>query len=272
VELRTAAYLTILLTILFTEIYGPVVSDDPGSARRPVPRPVLVLSAHAADFVWRAGGCIALAAADDRGAEVICLSYGERGESARLWRDGASLAEVKAVRRAEAERAAEILGARITFLDAGDYPLRPTEELLDVLVQAMRRIQPSAVLVHSASDPYNGDHPRAAEVALEARVLAQAEGYPSEHPALGAPPVFRFEPHQPEMCGFTPDVLLDISPVFERKRAAMECMQAQEHLWRYYTELAQRRGSQAVRNGGPASISHAEAFQRVYPQVTGTLA
>ena len=53
---------------------------------------MLVVSAHAADFVWRAGGAIALYA--DRGyrVRVICLSYGERGESPRLWRQlGATL-------------------------------------------------------------------------------------------------------------------------------------------------------------------------------------
>jgi 4-oxalomesaconate hydratase len=233
--------------------------------------PVLAVSAHAADFVWRAGGALALAAQDGRGARVICLSYGERGESARLWQQGKTLDEVKAVRREEAERAADALGVEITFLDAGDYPLRVDDRLTDAVVQVLRKEQPSVVLTHSASDPYNGDHPKAADLAIEARVLSQAHGYPSEHPVLGAPPVFRFEPHQPEMCGFTPDVLLDISPVFERKRKAMECMQAQEHLWRYYTELAQRRGTQAVRNGGPRTIQHAEAFQRVYPQVTAVL-
>jgi 4-oxalomesaconate hydratase len=232
---------------------------------------MLAVSAHAADFVWRTGGALALAAKDGRGAHVVCLSYGERGESARLWQEGKSLDEVKATRRAEAERAAEVLGARVTFLDAGDYPLKQTDELVDALVQIMRVDQPSVIVTHAAADPYNGDHPRAAELALEARVLAQAHGYPSEHPVLGAPPVFRFEPHQPEMCGFHPDVLLDITPVFDQKRKAMECMVAQEHLWEYYSELARRRGVQAVRNGGPKSITYAEAFQRVYPQVTTAL-
>jgi 4-oxalomesaconate hydratase len=233
---------------------------------------VLAISAHAADFVWRAGGALALAAADGRGAAVVCLSYGERGESARLWKQGLALDEVKAVRRDEAERAAAALGVGVTFLDAGDYPLRRTEELVDAVVQIMRSLQPSVVLTHSAADPYNGDHPAAAALALEARVLAQAAGYPSPHPVLGAPPVFRFEPHQPEVCGFSPDVLLDITPVFDSKRQAMECMQAQEHLWRYYTDLATRRGTQAVRNGGPGTIRYAEAYQRVYPQVTAVLA
>jgi 4-oxalomesaconate hydratase len=232
--------------------------------------PVLVVSAHAADFVWRAGGYLAKAVQDGQGAQVVCLSFGERGESARLWKQGHSLEEVKVVRRQEAERAAELLGADISFLDAGDYPLRPSEELIDTLVQLMRRLQPAVILTHSAVDPYNFDHPAAAEMTLRARVLAQAQGYPSEHPVLGAPPVFRFEPHQPEMCGFHPDVLVDISGVFARKRQAMEAMQAQEHLWRYYSELAERRGVQAVRNGG-AGITHAEAYQRVFPQVCEVL-
>jgi 4-oxalomesaconate hydratase len=233
--------------------------------------PVLAVSAHAADFVWRAGGALALAAKHGPGAHVICLSYGERGESAALWKQGRTLDEVKSIRRAEAERAAEILGVGIAFLDAGDYPLRPTGELTDTLVQTIRRLRPSTMLTHSAADPYNGDHPRAAELAIEARILAQAEGYPSEHPIIGAPPVYRYEPHQPEMCGFHPDVLLDITEVFDLKRQAMECMAAQEHLWRYYTELATRRGSQAVRNGGPRAIRHGEAFQRVYPDVASVL-
>jgi len=150
----------------------------------PGPGPVLVVSAHAADFVWRAGGYIALAAQRGPGAHVVCLSYGERGESAALWKRGLSLDEVKAARRAEAEAAAKILGASTTFLDAGDYPLPRSAELLDRLVQEIRRLRPSAVLVHSAADPYNADHPRAAELALEARILAQAEGYDSDLPTI----------------------------------------------------------------------------------------
>src|SRR5215475_4042872 len=118
--------------------------------------PVLAVSAHAADY-------LALAAQQGREAHVLCLSFGERGESARLWKEGKKLDEVKAVRRAEAERAAEALGAQVSFLDAGDYPLVVTPELLDAVVQQMRAIRPAVVLTHSATDPYNVDHPRAAD-------------------------------------------------------------------------------------------------------------
>ncbi len=201
---------------------------------------LLVISAHAGDFVWRAGGAIALAAERGQRAKVLCLSFGERGESARAWREGLRLDEIKELRRTEATNAAAALGAEIEFLDAGDYPLLETPELVDRIVRVYREVNPAVVLTHTLADPYNGDHPAAARMALQARVLAQAVGYDAPGEPLGAPPVFFFEPHQPEQCDFKPNVLLDITAVFERKRKAMECLPAQQHMWDYYTEHKQQ--------------------------------
>ena len=115
----------------------------------------------------------------------------------------------------------------------------------------------------------------AADITLKTRVYAQALGYPAPGNVIGAPPVFLFEPHQPEQCEFKVDVLLDITEVFDRKRQAMEIMGAQGHLVQYYTDLARRRGVQAKRNSGPniglKTEAYAEAYQRVYPQVTTEL-
>ncbi|MEV4470673.1 PIG-L deacetylase family protein [Nonomuraea sp. NPDC049504] len=240
------------------------------------PRTLLVICAHAGDFVWRAAGAIALATSRGERAKVVCLSFGERGESAKAWRAGHSLQEIKAIRREEAQNAAAALGAEIEFLDAGDYPLLESRELVDRLVRVYRDLEPDVVLTHPPADPYNGDHPAAARMALQARVLAQAAGYDAPGEPLGAPPVFFFEPHQPEQCDFKPDVLLDITPVFDKKRKAMECLPAQQHMWDYYTDLAKRRGVQLKRNAGPnLGLPHAtmgEAYMRLYPQVTDVLA
>ena len=237
--------------------------------------PLLVVSAHAGDFVWRAAGAMALAAARGAKVTVLCLSYGERGESAKAWREGKQLAEVKAIRREEASRAAEVLGAAIEFADAGDYPLRESDELVDAIVRCYREAAPAVVVTHPLADPYNPDHPAAARMALQARVLAQAVGYDAPGEPLGAPPVFLFEPHQPEQCDFKPQVLLDITEVFSVKRQAMECLKAQQHMWDYYTDLARRRGTQLQRNAGPnlglAHSTMAEAYMRLFPQVTGIL-
>ena len=243
-------------------------ADTPGAGRR-----LLVVSAHAADFVWRAAGYIALTTEAGAGAHVVCLSFGERGESPGAWKQpGMTLDKVKEIRRAEAQAAGDALGAVMHFLDKGDYPLPDNEEMLLELAGLMRATAPDVILTHAKADPYNYDHPVAADLTIRARAVAQAPGRESEHPPLGAPPVFRFEPHQPEMCEFKPDVLVDITPVFSRKTAAMAAMGSQEHLVRYYSALAERRAVQAVRNGGAPGIRYAEAYQRVFPQVSTVLA
>ena len=50
-------------------------------------RSMLIVSAHAADFVWRAGGAIGLHTSNGGKATVVSLSYGENGESGDLWRE-----------------------------------------------------------------------------------------------------------------------------------------------------------------------------------------
>jgi 4-oxalomesaconate hydratase len=235
-------------------------------------RNLLVVSAHAADFVWRAGGAIALYAERGYAVTVVCLSYGERGESAKLWKvPGMTVERVIEARRQEADAAASILGATVRYLNLGDYPLRVSDQALYQLVEIYRELEPEFVLTHSIKDLYNFDHPLASSIALEARVIAQAHGHlPEQGKVLGAPPVFLFEPHQPEQCEWMPNTLLDISSVWHKKCAAFETMAAQEHLWDYYTRVALQRGVQASRNSN-LKVSHAEAYQRVYPQVTAEL-
>lgn len=233
----------------------------------------LVVTAHPGDFVWRAGGAIALHAAKGYRVKICCLSYGERGESQFAWKKaGVKMADVKAQRRDEAERAAALLGAEIEFFDAGDYPLRGTDAILDRLVDVNHELKPAFILTHSLADPYNIDHPEATRLAQEARIIAQAAGHkPDPDRAYSAPPVFLFEPHQPEQCDFKPNLILNIDDVWEKKRAAFEILAAQKHLWEYYTRVALNRGMQGGRNSGRA-MTYGEAYQRLFPMVVEELA
>lgn len=232
----------------------------------------LVVSAHSADFVWRAAGAIALHGEASVAVTVICLSFGERGESAKLWRQqGMTLERVKSERQKEAEAAAKALGvADIQFWDLGDYPIALGDEALFRLADSYRAIRPAFVLTHSREDPYNHDHPAVSAFTQHARIVAQAHGHNPGVAVLGAPPVFLFEPHQPEQCRWMPNVLLDITSVWERKRAAIECMTGQEHLWEYYTRVALQRGVQAARNSDK-KITYGEAYEAVFPHVVADL-
>jgi 4-oxalomesaconate hydratase len=233
----------------------------------------LVIAAHPGDFVWRAGGAIALHARKGFKMKILCLSYGERGESQFAWKQaGVKLEEVKAQRRDEAERAASMLGADIEFMDAGDYPLRTTEAMLERAIDIFHDLKPAFVLTHSLHDPYNVDHPEATRFAQEARIIAQAAGHkPDPSRSYSAPPVFLFEPHQPEQCDYKPNVILNIDEVWETKRKTFEVLAAQKHLWEYYTRVALNRGMQGGRNSGRA-MTYGEAYQRLFPEALESLA
>jgi len=232
----------------------------------------LVVGAHSADFIWRSGGAIALHAKRGWKITVVCLTFGERGESQKLWKDPSmTLDRAKSERQKEAERAAEILGVHdMQFFNLGDYPMRTSVEDVERLADYYQQIRPEWVLTHSLEDPYNFDHPEATRIAQEARIVAQAHGRKGTAAAIGSPPVFLFEPHQPEQCNWKPQLILDITDVWDTKRKAFESMDAQEHLWEYYTRVALQRGVQGARNS-ERKMKYGEAYQRVFPLVTGEL-
>ena len=236
----------------------------------------LVISAHAADFVWRCGGAIALHQKLGYEVTVVCLSYGERGESAKLWKEGKTLDEVKSIRRKEAENAAKALNVHdIQFFDLGDYPLVVDHDNKMKLVDLVRAVQPKFMLSHSKYDPYNTDHMYTSSLSLEVRMIAQAWGHNPGEKVLGAPQLYLFEPHQTEQMGWKPDVFLDITEVWDQKRAAIECMEGQHHLWDFYTNVAENRGNHFRRNSGGQSggrpAKYAEGFQSVFPRTVDEL-
>ncbi len=235
-------------------------------------RKLLVIGAHAADFVWRAGGAIAVAAANGGAARVVALSYGERGESGELWKEeGQTVERVKQVRQTEAERAAAALGAEFECLDLGDYPLEIDGDALVSIADRIRAFAPNVVLTHTGRDPFNPDHAAAFFAVEKARALAAGAGVPSAFATVEPPELLLFEPHQPELCNFVPTTFLDITAVVEQKRAAMAEMKAQSYLVTYYEQRAEQRGNHARRSSGNEAIRYAEAFQRVTPQVVSGL-
>jgi 4-oxalomesaconate hydratase len=237
-----------------------------------VSRRLLAIGAHAADFVWRAGGALALTAESGGTASVLALSYGERGESGELWKEeGQTVENVKRIRHGEAERAAEALGASFRCLDLGDYPLVVENEALAGLTDAIRELAPDVIVTHTDRDPFNPDHPVAFEAVERARALAAGAGVESAFETIRPPELLLFEPHQPELCNFTPTTFLDITPVIERKRAAMAEMKAQRYLQEYYAQRAEQRANHARRVSGNREIRFAEAFQRYLPQVVAEL-
>lgn len=235
-------------------------------------RRMLVIGAHSADFVWRAGGAIAVTTGRGGVARVIALSYGERGESGELWKARDQTVEnVKRIRHGEAERAAAALGGDFRCLDLGDYPLEIDRQALTRVADEIREFAPDVLITHTDTDPFNPDHPVAHAAVTRARSLAAGAGVQSAFATVRPPELFLFEPHQPELCNFTPTTFVDITAVMEAKRRAMAEMKAQAYLQTYYDQRADHRGNHARRSSGNSEIRQAEAFARVTPQVVMAL-
>ena len=230
-----------------------------------------VIGAHSADL------CGARAApsprpsstAAGRGHRAVLRRARRVGE---LWKqEGQTVDNVKRVRHGEAERAAGALGASFRCLDLGDYPLQIDADALNDIADAIRAFAPDVLITHTDRDPFNPDHPVAFTAVDRARGLAAGAGVQSGFATVSPPALFLFEPHQPELCNFTPTTFVDITSVIERKKAAMAEMKAQQYLQTYYAQRAEQRANHARRASGDKDVQYAEAFQRVIPQVVSEL-
>ncbi len=237
------------------------------------PRSMLIVSAHAADFVWRAGGAIGLHTLNGGKATVVSLSYGENGESGDLWSEpGQTVEAVKSYRHAEALAASTALGAEFIPMDLGDYPLEVSKATMQKLASIYVEKKPDVLLIHAPEDPFNPDHPVASFAAQKSRLLATgAGGVPASFKTIPPPIMYAFEPHQPDLCSFKPDTFVDVTNVWPSKNEAMSAMASQSYLKEHYTHRAEQRAFQSRYAGFGKDTRYVEAFQRLTPEKRSSL-
>lgn len=231
---------------------------------------LLVVSAHAADFVWRAGGTIARYIQEGHDVHVIVLSYGIRGESNHLWNTPEQTADhVREIRDRESRQAAGFLGVtQIEYWDLEDYPLIFNRALINRLSTRIREIRPNFIITHDKYDAFNPDHNRVSEAVYESSIIANSAGVQLEGLKKTAPMrIYGFEPHQTELSHYVPGMIVDITPVYEKKLRAMQCFEAQHHLIEYYTQRCALRGNHARRISGNNDFRYAESFSQFFPCV-----
>lgn len=219
---------------------------------------VMVIAAHIGDFVWRSGGTIAKYVSQGAEVQLLVLTYGMRGEMNGYWKQpDASVSGAKALRHAEGEAAAKVLGiSKLTILDYEDYPMRLDRERVETIAMHIRAYAPDLILTHdTACDPYNADHTLVGEKIYEAISVAAASGVELNGLApVKRPRVFGFEPHVSEVSNFHPDIFVDFTDVHEIKEAAMRCYKSQASMLAMYTNRARIRAQQSKRG------TFAEAF------------
>jgi N-acetylglucosamine malate deacetylase 1 len=186
---------------------------------------VLAVGAHPDDVEFGCGGVLLVEAA--RGAEIsLCVcSRGEAGSNG-----------TPAEREAEARRAAELLGAQLSFLDfGGDCHIEATVANAIAIARLIREAKPQLLLAPVTSTDQHPDHTAVGVICRNAARLARYGGV-EELRGLGAWAVdhllgYAVTPGAEPRGGIR--LRVDISSQFERWVQLMECHQTQLRTRRY---------------------------------------
>jgi len=130
------------------------------------PTPLLAFGAHPDDIEFGCGGVVARETRAGRPAQLVVCSRGE-----------AATHGTPTQRIAEAEKAAELLGATLEFVKLdGDAHFEARVEHVLKLARAVRRLRPGIVLAPSCVENQHPDHPRLGQMVRDAARLARYGG------------------------------------------------------------------------------------------------
>lgn len=215
---------------------------------------LLVLAAHPDDAELSCGGIILTHVAQGKQVGVVDLTRGELGTGGSA-----------AIRAQESAKASAILGLRVREnlgMADGFFENDRAHQLM--IIQAIRRYQPTVVLANAVSDRHP-DHGRAAQLARDACFLSglpkiqtfDQDGQPQPHwrPAKMY--------HYIQSDFLNPDLIVDISPFWTQK---MEAILA------YSTQFFNPNDPAQVRTfiSKPEFLHFLEGRAREYGQAIGT--
>jgi LmbE family N-acetylglucosaminyl deacetylase len=176
---------------------------------------IICFGAHPDDCELQVGGTAALWAARGHKVKFVSVTNGDIGH----WREAGGPLAARRVR--EVEEAAKILGITTQVLDIHDGELLPTLENRRTLTRLIREWNADIVIAHRPND-YHPDHRYTGVLVQDAAYMVTVPFFCPDIPILEKNPVFLYYPdHFKKPNPFKPDVVVDVSPVMEKKLDAI---------------------------------------------------
>ncbi len=225
---------------------------------------VLAIHAHPDDLEFQAAGTLALLARAGCHLTMATMTPGDCGSAEH---DAEAIA---AIRRAEARAAAALIGADCLCLEFRDFAVFDDDPSRRRAVEALRRARPDVVITAPPSD-YHADHEMTSLLVRDACFIAPAPNYATHQwdpaPPLGRVPYLYFtdplEGHDRAGNAATPDFHVDVSAVFDLKRAMLACHASQRAWLLKHHGIDEYLDSQAewsAHRGSEIGVAHAEGF------------
>ncbi len=220
---------------------------------------VLAIGAHPDDVEMYCSG--ALLACKARGDDVFicCVTNGDKGAY------GMTSEELAAIRRKEAQAAADIIGAEMIFCGLPDGELFVCDEHRRPIIDAVRKAAPDFIITHSPND-YHPDHCNTSELVFSASFLAGAPNVPGAEcieSCPGVPAVFYMD--TPTGMAFLPTEYVDITPHWDTKRRIIECHESQVQWIKEHDNLDMVEMGQVMARfrGVQSGVQYAEGYRQL---------
>lgn len=188
-----------------------------GKRKKTASRParILAIGAHPDDCEITCGGCMALWARAGHVVHYVSATNGGTGHHA--------IGGIELVRRrmAEIQAAAASLGVTCEALDVTDGELEPSLANRRTFIRLIRAFRPDLILTHRPND-YHPDHRYCSLLVQDASyVITVPDNLPTVEALRAAPVICYFADGFAKPLPFSPDVVVDVDGVVERKLEAI---------------------------------------------------
>jgi len=139
-------------------------------------------------------------------------------------------------RYGETQAVAKFLGLNYFVLDNEDGELQPTIENRKKIIKVIREVRPHLIVTHRPND-YHADHRTTSLLVQDAAYLLCVPNILPLTPRLDYNPIIVY--HQDNFtkpASFTPEVIVDISAVFDKKIEALSLHESQVFEWIPFVE------------------------------------
>jgi LmbE family N-acetylglucosaminyl deacetylase len=186
---------------------------------------IIAFGAHPDDCDIRAAGTAALWAKMGHAVKFVAVTNGDAGHQSE---GGGALAKR---RRAEAKEAGRRIGVEYDVLDNHDGELLPTLEVRHQVIRKIREWNADLVLAPRPND-YHPDHRYTGVLVQDAAYMVVVPNVTPDTPPLRKNPVFMyFEDGFQKPAPFRPDVVVDITEVWDKKVDALDAHTSQVYEW-----------------------------------------
>lgn len=189
---------------------------------------VLVIGAHPDDCDIKAGGVAALYSQKGHIVKFVSATNGDAGHHEM---GGGTLAKR---RNAEAQAAADIIGIDYELLDNHDGELMPTLENRYKIIRTIREFRADLIMTHRPND-YHPDHRYTSMLVQDAAYMVTVPNICALTPHLEKNPVIVYlSDNFRKPYPFTPDVVVGIDTVIDKKIDMLHCHISQFYEWLPY--------------------------------------